>query len=228
MALLAALTDRRKSVVAANALYGATISMLMNVLRAAGRRGRLSSMSAIWTRCGRAVAEAKPGCILMETISNPLLRVGEIDRIAEMARAGRRRADRRQHLRHAAAGAAARTRRQHRRSTASPSTWPATATCWAAWSSPTQEHYETLRSAVAHHRPGAGPVRKLSDDARHQDVRAAHGAAVRQCLPRRDLAGRPSQGRARLLPRRSGASRCRHHPAPLSRRASTARWSASN
>jgi cystathionine beta-lyase/cystathionine gamma-synthase len=32
-----------------------------------------------------AVAEAKPGCILMETISNPLLRVGQIDRIAEMA-----------------------------------------------------------------------------------------------------------------------------------------------
>jgi cystathionine beta-lyase/cystathionine gamma-synthase len=32
------------------------------------------------------VAEARPGCILMESISNPLLRVGEIDRIAEIAR----------------------------------------------------------------------------------------------------------------------------------------------
>ena len=34
-----------------------------------------------------AVSQAKPGCILMETISNPLLRVGEIDKIAEIARA---------------------------------------------------------------------------------------------------------------------------------------------
>jgi cystathionine gamma-synthase/methionine-gamma-lyase len=33
-----------------------------------------------------AVAESKPGCILMETISNPLLRVGALDRIAEIAR----------------------------------------------------------------------------------------------------------------------------------------------
>jgi cystathionine gamma-synthase/methionine-gamma-lyase len=33
-----------------------------------------------------AVAEAKPGCVIVETISNPLLRVGALDRIAEIAR----------------------------------------------------------------------------------------------------------------------------------------------
>jgi cystathionine gamma-synthase/methionine-gamma-lyase len=33
-----------------------------------------------------AIAEEKPGCILMEIISNPLLRVGPVDRIAELAR----------------------------------------------------------------------------------------------------------------------------------------------
>ena len=33
------------------------------------------------------IAESKPGCILMETISNPLLRVADLDRIAELARA---------------------------------------------------------------------------------------------------------------------------------------------
>ncbi len=33
------------------------------------------------------IAESKPGCIVMETISNPLLRVGDLDRIAELARA---------------------------------------------------------------------------------------------------------------------------------------------
>jgi cystathionine gamma-synthase/methionine-gamma-lyase len=53
MAVATALADRRKSVLAADALYGATIGLLMNVL---------------------------------ETISNPLLRVPEIDRIAEIAR----------------------------------------------------------------------------------------------------------------------------------------------
>ena len=43
-------------------------------------------MSAIWTRCARRWRKRKPGCILMETISNPLLRVGQIDKIAEIAR----------------------------------------------------------------------------------------------------------------------------------------------
>jgi cystathionine beta-lyase/cystathionine gamma-synthase len=32
------------------------------------------------------VAEVRPGCILIETVSNPLLRVGQIDKIAEIAR----------------------------------------------------------------------------------------------------------------------------------------------
>jgi cystathionine beta-lyase/cystathionine gamma-synthase len=34
-----------------------------------------------------AVAQAEPGCLVMETISNPLLRVGQIDCVAEIARA---------------------------------------------------------------------------------------------------------------------------------------------
>ncbi|MCY7416888.1 MAG: PLP-dependent transferase, partial [Chloroflexi bacterium] len=35
----------------------------------------------------RAIADFKPGCVLMETVSNPILRVGEIDRIAVLTRA---------------------------------------------------------------------------------------------------------------------------------------------
>ena len=34
-----------------------------------------------------AAAKIKPGAIVMETVSNPLLRVGEMDKIAEIARA---------------------------------------------------------------------------------------------------------------------------------------------
>ena len=38
-----------------------------------------------WRRSRAAVAEAQPGCILVETISNPLLRVAAVDRIADIA-----------------------------------------------------------------------------------------------------------------------------------------------
>jgi cystathionine gamma-synthase/methionine-gamma-lyase len=86
MAVLAALADRRKSVVAANATYGATVSLLMNVLDPMGVAVRFADVCDL-EALSKAVAEAKPGCIVMETISNPLLRVGQIDRIAEIARA---------------------------------------------------------------------------------------------------------------------------------------------
>lgn len=85
MAIMAALADRRKSIVAANALYGATIGMLMKVLEPAGVDIHFVDICDLDALRG-AVAEHKPGCILIETISNPLLRVGEIDRIAALAR----------------------------------------------------------------------------------------------------------------------------------------------
>jgi cystathionine gamma-synthase/methionine-gamma-lyase len=84
VATLAALADRRKSVVAANATYGATVSLLMNVLEPMGVSVRFTDVCDL-DRLRAAVSDAKPGCIVMETISNPLLRVGQIDRIAEMA-----------------------------------------------------------------------------------------------------------------------------------------------
>ena len=107
--MLTALTDRRKSIVAANAMYGATVSLLMNVFEPSGVDVRFADICDL-DALRAAVAEHKPGCILMETISNPLLRVGA-DRPHRRNRArGRRGAGRGQHLRHAAAGAAARTR----------------------------------------------------------------------------------------------------------------------
>ena len=85
VAVLSALADRRKSVVAANATYGATVSLLMNVLEPMGVAVCFADVCDL-DALRAAVAEAKPGCIVMETISNPLLRVGQIDRIAEIAR----------------------------------------------------------------------------------------------------------------------------------------------
>jgi cystathionine beta-lyase/cystathionine gamma-synthase len=85
MAILTALTDRRKSVLAANALYGATVSLLMKVLEPTGVE--VSFVDVCDLDAVRAVvAESKPGCIVIETISNPLLRVGQIDKLAEIAR----------------------------------------------------------------------------------------------------------------------------------------------
>jgi cystathionine beta-lyase/cystathionine gamma-synthase len=86
VALLAALTDRRKSVLAANALYGATTTLLTQVLEPLGVAVNFVDVCDL-AALEQKIAETKPGCIVMETISNPLLRVGDLDRIAELARA---------------------------------------------------------------------------------------------------------------------------------------------
>lgn len=85
IALLAALADRRKSVVAANALYGATTSLLTKVLEPLGIEVNFVDICDA-DALRRQIAEHRPGCVVMETISNPLLRVGDMDRIAELAR----------------------------------------------------------------------------------------------------------------------------------------------
>ena len=85
MALATALMDRRKSIVAADALYGASVGLLMNVFEPSGVSVRFAGVCDL-DGLRSAVREARPGCILMEAISNPLLRVGQIDRIAEIAR----------------------------------------------------------------------------------------------------------------------------------------------
>ena len=85
MAVTAALVDRPRSIVAANALYGATVGMLMNVFEPSGVAVRFVDPTDL-PALTAAVEEARPGCLVIETISNPLLRVGAVDRIAELAR----------------------------------------------------------------------------------------------------------------------------------------------
>lgn len=85
LAFLAALLDRPKKIVAADVLYGATTGMLMNLLAPMGIETtfvNICDLSAV----EQAVAETKPGAIIMETVSNPLMRVAPIDRIAEIAK----------------------------------------------------------------------------------------------------------------------------------------------
>ncbi|MBI1352823.1 MAG: aminotransferase class V-fold PLP-dependent enzyme [Acidobacteria bacterium] len=84
LALLAGVSDRRRKIVAASVLYGQTMSMLMKVFEPLGVETRFADVSDL-EGFEAAVAEEKPGVVLVETISNPLLRVAEIDRLAEIA-----------------------------------------------------------------------------------------------------------------------------------------------
>ncbi|HEY7335110.1 MAG TPA: PLP-dependent aspartate aminotransferase family protein [Bryobacteraceae bacterium] len=85
LATLAALMDRPRRVVAADALYGSTTSMLMSVFGSLGVETSLVDICDLGA-VEAAMAKVKPGAVVMEAVSNPLLRVGEIDKIAAIAR----------------------------------------------------------------------------------------------------------------------------------------------
>jgi len=85
-ALMAAMLDRPKRVVAASAIYGATQHLLVTIL------GSMGVETAFVDLCDpasveQAVRETRPGAVIMETVSNPLLRVGPLDKIAAICRA---------------------------------------------------------------------------------------------------------------------------------------------
>src|ERR1700685_2734902 len=86
IAFQAALLDRPHHIVSANAIYGSTIKMAEQLFTPFGvdfTYVDICDLNAV----ERAIAEKKPGCVFMESVSNPLLRVGRIDKIAEFARA---------------------------------------------------------------------------------------------------------------------------------------------
>ncbi len=85
MALLAALLDRPKRVVASNDLYGATSNLLMNIFEPLGIETTFADFCNL-AALEQVVTESKPGALIMETVSNPLLRVGAMDKIAEIAK----------------------------------------------------------------------------------------------------------------------------------------------
>ncbi len=85
MAVLAALVDRPKHVVAGSVLYGATTQMLMTVFGALGVETTFVDVCDL-AAMEAAVNETKPGAVLVETITNPMLRVGALDKLAAIAR----------------------------------------------------------------------------------------------------------------------------------------------
>ncbi len=86
IALTAALLERPKSVLCATAIYGATVRLLHSVLEPFGVEINFVDICDL-EAVRKKVEATKPGAILMETVSNPVLRVGELDKIAEMAKA---------------------------------------------------------------------------------------------------------------------------------------------
>jgi cystathionine beta-lyase/cystathionine gamma-synthase len=85
LALLSALMDRPKRVIAADLMYGATTAMLMNIFGAIGVETTQVDICDL-AAFEAALTETKPGAVIMETVANPLLRVGALDKIAELCR----------------------------------------------------------------------------------------------------------------------------------------------
>ncbi len=86
LALLAAGVKSGCSVLAANDLYGGTHALLTRVLTAQGVRVHTVDTTDLAT-LRAAIAQTNPTTVLVETISNPLLRITDIPAVAQLAHA---------------------------------------------------------------------------------------------------------------------------------------------
>jgi cystathionine beta-lyase/cystathionine gamma-synthase len=86
IAFQAALLERPHSILAAQSIYGTTVTMLDQVL---GGFGTEVSYVDVYNLelLEREIADKKPGCVFLESVSNPLLRVARIDQIAKLIQA---------------------------------------------------------------------------------------------------------------------------------------------
>jgi cystathionine beta-lyase/cystathionine gamma-synthase len=86
IAFQAALLERPHTILAAQSVYGTTVTLLDQVLGAFGAEVAYVDVYDL-EALERAIADKKPGCVFMESVSNPLLRVPRIDQIAKLTRA---------------------------------------------------------------------------------------------------------------------------------------------
>jgi len=86
IAFQTALLDRKHTVLSASSIYGATMKLLEQVLAPFDVEVRYVDICDL-AAVEKAIATVQPGCVFMETISNPVLRVGDISKVAELARA---------------------------------------------------------------------------------------------------------------------------------------------
>jgi len=85
LAFQAALMDKAPRIVSASAIYGATMKMLDIILTPFNIETTYVDISDL-AAVKATVEKVKPGCIFMESISNPVLRVGDISEIAKIAK----------------------------------------------------------------------------------------------------------------------------------------------
>lgn len=85
IAIQAALLDRPHRIVSANAIYGATVKMFDQVFAPFDIDVSYVDVCDLGA-LEKAVSKAATGCVFIESVSNPKLRVGKIDRIAEIAK----------------------------------------------------------------------------------------------------------------------------------------------
>ncbi len=81
--LLTALRNRPKTILAANVLFGQTFQLLQ-LMEQQGFMARVEDPCDL-DAFGAALDKVDTGCILLESVSNPLLRVPQIDAISEIA-----------------------------------------------------------------------------------------------------------------------------------------------
>ena len=85
-ALMAAEVGSEATVLAAEQLYGSTATLLVQIFGAGGAETRFVDVCDL-AALEKKVAQLKPRAVVIETISNPLLRVADVPRIAEITRA---------------------------------------------------------------------------------------------------------------------------------------------
>jgi len=83
-ALLAAGVEAGATVVAAQDVYGATYALLSRLFSSLGVKTRFVDIADL-TAVEEAIVEEKPGAVLFETVSNPLLKVADTPALVEMA-----------------------------------------------------------------------------------------------------------------------------------------------
>ena len=206
--LLRALCRPGDHVVIPDDAYGGTYRLFDKVEQAWGLAHSPAAVSDV-DAVRAAIRPGETKLVWVETPTNPLLNIGDIETLASVAHDAGRAAGRRQHLRLAVPPAAADPRRRHRRAL----------------------HHEVLRRPLRRrrrrarrqgprrgregrlppelHRRGRRAVRRVPHAPRAQDPRRADGPALRQRGEGRRVPVRPRQGRRGDLPRARVAPRPR-------------------
>lgn len=86
IAFQAALIDRPHTILSSSSIYGATIKLLDQIFEPYDVKIKYIDMCDL-AAVEKAIAAEKPGCVFLESVSNPILRVADIPKIATLAKA---------------------------------------------------------------------------------------------------------------------------------------------